>query len=97
MNKIKLTMLSLAVLLSVGGAFAFRSRQPSWGIYYYNGSQYLPAGTMGLNYTCTTPSANVCTYSYQGFNVYTPYMVDAQYTPIGLKTDNSKPVAKKGN
>ena len=81
MNKIKLTILSLAVLLSVGGAFAARSRQPSQGIYYWNSSRYMPAGTLGLNYWCATPSANVCTYNLW-LGVYSPYMTNAQYTPV---------------
>jgi len=95
MKKIKLIVMSLAVLLSIGGAFAFRAPQPSWGIYYWNGSQYLPAGTMGLNYWCSS-SSNTCTYSFQGFNVYTPYITGAQYTPVALTTDKPKTAEKKG-
>ena|ERR1700722_17347153 len=97
MKKIKWTILTFVVLFSIGAAFATRPK-PYQTLYYYNGSQYLAAGTMGRDYTCVTPSANVCTYSYSG-GVYTPYMTDAQYTPIALTTAKAKPkpTEKKGN
>ena len=82
MKKIKLIIMSLAVLLSIGGAFAFRrAPQPSQGIYYWNSSRYMPAGTLGLNYWCSTPSANVCTYNLW-LGVYSPYITAAAYTPV---------------
>lgn len=97
MKKIKWTILTFVVLFSIGAAFATRPK-PYQTLYYYNGSQYLPAGTMGLNYVCQTPSGNVCTYSYSG-GVYTPYMTTSQYTPIALTTEKAKPqpTEKKGN
>jgi hypothetical protein len=96
MKKIKWTILTFVVLFSIGAAFATRTHYQT--LYYYNGSQYLPTGTMGVNYVCITPSANVCTYSYSG-GVYTPYMTDAQYTPLGIATEKAKPkpTEKKGN
>ena len=95
MKKIKWTILTLVILFSIGAAFATRPK-PYQTLYYYNGSQYLPAGTMGLNYYCTS-SANVCTYSYSG-GVYTPYMTAAAYTPLGVTTAKAKPkpAEKKG-
>jgi Family of unknown function (DUF6520) len=96
MKKIKWTILTFVVLFSIGAAFATRP-QHYQTLYYYNGSQYLPAGTMGLNYVCES-SASVCTYSYSG-GVYTPYMTDASYTPIALTTEKTKPqpTEKKSN
>ena len=96
MKKIKWTILTFVVLFSIGAAFATRPK-PYQTLYYYNGSQYLAAGTMGLNYTCET-SSTTCTYSYSG-GVYTPYMNDAQYIPLGLTTEKAKPkpTEKKGN
>jgi hypothetical protein len=96
MKKIKWTILTFVVLFSIGAAFASRP-QSYQTLYYYNGSQYLPAGTMGLNYVCEESSAT-CTYSYSG-GVYTPYMTAASYTPIALTNEKTKPkpTEKKGN
>jgi len=97
MKRIKWTILTFVILFSIGAAFATRPR-PYQTLYWYNGSQYLPAGTMGQNYTCETPSSATCTYSYSG-GVYTPYMTAAAYTPIALTTEKAKPkpTEKKGN
>ena len=96
MKKIKWTILTFVVLFSIGAALATRPQRYQ-SLYYYNGSQYLPAGVMGQNYYCVT-SSTTCTYSYSG-GVYTPYMNDASYYPIGLTTENTKPkpTEKKGN
>jgi hypothetical protein len=79
MKKIKWTILTLVILFSIGAAFATRPHSYQT-IYWYNGSQYLVVGTMGVNYTCTS-SASTCTYTYSA-GVYTPYVNDASYTPI---------------
>jgi len=96
MKKIKWTILTFVILFSIGAAFATRP-QHYQSLYWYNGSQYIPAGTMGYNYTCEESSAT-CTYSYSG-GVYTPYMTAAQYTPIALTTEKAKPkpTEKKGD
>jgi hypothetical protein len=96
MKKIKWTILTFVVLFSIGVAFATRPK-PYQTLYYYNGSQYIAAGVMGRDYTCITPSSNVCTYSYSG-GVYTPYMTAAQYYPLGITTEKAKPkpTEKKG-
>ena len=96
MKRIKWTILTFVILFSIGAAFATRPQQ-NQTLYWYNGSQYLAAGVMGVNYYCLS-SSNVCTYSYSG-GVYTPYMVDAQYTPIALTKEKPKPkpTEKKGN
>jgi hypothetical protein len=96
MKKIKWTILTLVILFSIGAAFATRPHSYQT-LYWYNGSQYLAAGVMGLNYYCVS-SSTTCTYSYSG-GVYTPYMNDASYTPIALTTEKAKPqpTEKKGN
>jgi hypothetical protein len=96
MKKIKWTILTLAILFSIGAAFATRPKHYQT-LYWYNGSQYLAAGVMGQNYTCIL-SSSTCVYSYSG-GVYTPYINDASYYPIGLTTENAKPkpTEKKGN
>jgi hypothetical protein len=92
MKKIKWTILTLAILSSIGGAFASRPHALQSGLYYYNGSGYMPAGTMGLTYVCES-STNVCTYTYsQG--VYTPYQIASTYTPIAA-APTTKPTPKK--
>jgi hypothetical protein len=92
MKKIKWTILTLAILSSIGGAFATRPHALVSGLYYFNGEGYLPAGTLGITYVCET-SSNICTYTYSG-GVYTPYQIQSNYTPI-LLTPTTKPAPKK--
>jgi hypothetical protein len=91
MKKIKWTIMTFAILLSIGGAFATRPHSFLSGLYYWNGSSYQPAGTLGVNYVCES-SASVCTYTYSN-GVYTPYQTLSSYFPIGLTT--TKPTLKK--
>jgi hypothetical protein len=93
MNKIKWTILTFAILFSIGSAFATRPHAAFGTLYYYNGSGYLPAGTFGVNYVCET-SSNICTYTLSG-GVYTPYQTSANYTPIGITAEPSKPTSKE--
>jgi hypothetical protein len=95
MKRIKWTILTVVILFSIVGAFA-TGPQHYQSLYYNNGSQYLPAGVMGVNYVCEE-SASICTYSYSG-GVYTPYTTGATYTPIALTTEKTKPkpTEKKG-
>jgi hypothetical protein len=92
MKKIKWTILTFAILFSIGGAFASRPHTLQSGLYYFNGSQYMPAGTMGVSYVCET-STNICTYSFSG-GVYTPYQIQSNYTPVAV-TPPTKPSPKK--
>jgi hypothetical protein len=64
MKKVKWTLMSLAVLVSVGGAFA--SRLHNFGCsgdtqYYYAGGGYSLAGVEGSDYVCDAGSGT-CTY-----------------------------------
>jgi Family of unknown function (DUF6520) len=94
MKKIKWTILTLAILSSIGGAFASRPHALS-GLYYFNGETYMPVtGQLGVTYVCEA-STDVCTYTYsQG--VYSPYQTASTYTPIGV-TPSTKPAPKKNN
>lgn len=93
MKKIKWTILTFVILFSIGAAFATRPAKMQSGLYYWNGSAYIAAGTMGQSFYCESPASVVCCYTYSD-GVYTPYISNAQYTPIGLD-GKPLPVAKK--
>jgi hypothetical protein len=93
MKKIKWTILTFAILLSIGGAFASRPHALVSGLYWYNGTEYLAAGQLGVTYVCES-SPNTCTYTYSG-GVYTPYQTASSYTPIQI-TPPTKPSPKQG-
>lgn len=92
MKKIKWTILTFAILCSIGGAFASRPHTLQSGLYYFNGSGYMPAGTLGVTYVCES-SPNTCTYYLSG-GVYMPYQTASAYTPIEI-TPTTKPTPKK--
>jgi hypothetical protein len=76
MKKIKLSIMTLAIVLSIGGAFATSPtvNQQCQGFtqYYYNGSGYVLAGKLGIDYLCES-SAQVCTF-YKVSGTYVPCM-----------------------
>lgn len=80
MKKVKLVLIAVAILLSVGGAFATRAHSSCQNNpqYYFNGATYLPAGQEGLDYICEG-GGNTCTY-YQVSGGYAA-CVPGQYTP----------------
>ena len=87
MNKIKLIIMTLAILSSIGGAFATR---PHYDCtfntqYFWNGSGYSPAGTFGITFACLQ-SPNTCSYVLVN-GVYTQCRIGT-YTAINV-TDNS--------
>lgn len=63
MKKIKLIIMTLAILLSIGGAFATRPHYDCTFStqYFWNGSGYSPAGTFGISFICMA-GVNSCTY-----------------------------------
>jgi hypothetical protein len=70
MKKVKFMFIALAILLSIGGAFATRpcvdcryAQQ-----YYQVGGAYVPAGVEGINYICETSPASSCTFIQVGSN-----------------------------
>ncbi len=84
MKKIKFTIMTLAILLSIGGAFAshphFDCRTATQ--YYWNGTTYVLAGVYGADYICTGESGT-CTYTCSN-NVYTPCQFGS-YDPVPQK------------
>jgi hypothetical protein len=90
MKKIKIIIMTLAILLSIGGAFATRRSfdcrtAPQ---YYWNGTGYLPAGKIGIDYVCQSSAQN-CTFWLVG-GVYTLCQVGTYEGFPGLQ----KPVSK---
>lgn len=86
MNKIKLAFVATAILAAVGGAFATKpclacenSQQ-----YMWNGTNYVPVGTYGVNYDCYV-GGGTCTYyipdPWTQPNVYAPCR-QGGYTPF---------------
>ena len=65
MKKIKFTIMTLAILLSIGGAFATRLSDPiCYGYIQYHkvGTAYNQCGAMGVNFDCIGSPGDVCTY-----------------------------------
>ncbi|HXD76590.1 MAG TPA: hypothetical protein VN616_02220 [Puia sp.] len=84
MKKIKWTIMAFVIAAGICSAFATRPRPVTSGLYYYNGQQYLPAGTEGINFVCIT-SPEICTYILSGGR-YVPYETMATYTPVNLSS-----------
>jgi hypothetical protein len=88
MNKIKLIIMTLAILSSIGGAFATRPHYDCTFStqYFWNGAAYAPAGTFGVSFICMT-GLNSCTYT----------LVSGVYTQcrVGTYTAASNGVAIK--
>lgn len=63
MRKLKIALISSAILLAIGGAFASRPCQNCVysDQYYYSGGVYYPAGTYGYDYYCWD-LPGTCTY-----------------------------------
>jgi hypothetical protein len=84
MKKIKFAIMTLAILLSIGGAFATRPHFDCRTAtqYYWNGTTYLAAGVPGHDYQCTGISGT-CTYTLSN-NVYSP-CTTGSYDPVPQK------------
>ena len=69
MKKIKLAFIAMAILVSIGGAFATRSRiDCRYSLQYYQvGSSFVPAGEIGVNYVCEV-GPGICTFYQVGSN-----------------------------
>jgi hypothetical protein len=72
MKKIKWTLMSAAVVLGIGGAFATRPHFDCSNLtqYYYAGGGYSQAGIEGVNYICTSGSATCTYYTTDGLTYY---------------------------
>jgi Family of unknown function (DUF6520) len=87
MKKTKWPLMILVILFSIGAAFATRPK-PQSTLFYWNGTSYVLAGAMGVNYYCGI-STQTCTYTYSN-GVYSPY---DQGTYIELAAQNNAPPA----
>jgi len=96
MKKIKWTIMTLAIVFSVGSAVATRlysDTRAQSNLYYWNGNMYVAAGQYGVVYICQS-SSSVCTYSYSN-GVYTPYQTLGTYSPLSvIKNEPPKKKAK---
>jgi len=97
MKKIKFMIMTLAIALSIGGAFATSPRQSQdcsgATQYWFNGSTYLQAGKLGIDYICNTPSSATCTY-YKVGTTYVPCMWGT-YCTGGCRTAQAPKKAKR--
>jgi hypothetical protein len=83
MKKIKWTIMTLVVSLSVGAAFATAPHFDCRTVqqYYATGGSYMPTGTYGVNYFCNS-GTDVCTYTTDGIGDYYPCRAGI-YAPVG--------------
>jgi len=72
MKKFKWTILSLAVIVSVCGAFVTRPHFDCSTMtqYYFQGGVYFPAGEEGVSYTCTNGSGTCTYYTNNGITYF---------------------------
>ena len=97
MKRIKIVIISTAILLSIGGAFATNRHQDCRYAtqYWFNGIGYIPAGTAGFNYVCMG-TFGTCTY-YQVAGGYA-LCTQGSYTPVNPylgKEGIGRPVSAK--
>ena len=94
MKKIKWTLMCLAIIISVCGAFATRPKFDCSQAqqYFLSGGTYMPAGTYGIDYICTAGSTTCTYYTVNGGITYSPCALGT-YTPGGFTVKNpaSKP------
>jgi hypothetical protein len=95
MKKIKLGIMTMAIALSIGGAFATSTTitQTCAGAtqYYYNGGSFVLAGKLGIDYLCES-SAQVCTY-YKVGTTYVP-CTNGLYCTANCKAGTKVPKTK---
>jgi hypothetical protein len=74
MKKIKWTIMSLAIIVSVCGAFATRPKFDCSQAqqYFLSGTTYMPAGAYQVDYTCTQGSGTCTYYTLNGGITYSP-------------------------
>jgi hypothetical protein len=77
MKKIKATIMTLAILLSIGGAYATRPHYDCTFSTQYrlSGSGYVPAGQFGVDFACLD-SPYTCSYT----------LVNGQYVQCRIGT-----------
>jgi hypothetical protein len=71
MKKIKWTIMTLAICLSLGGALATAPQHDcrTDQQYFLSGSVYMPAGVFGQTFLCDA-GLSPCTYTFDGVNYW---------------------------
>ena len=89
MKRIKWTIMTLIISLSVGGALATAPQSDCRTLpqYYWTGAGYMPAGIYGQTFLCTA-GTGACTYTFDGVN-YWPCRAGT-YALINLTNTSSK-------
>jgi Family of unknown function (DUF6520) len=89
MKRFKWTIMTLAIVFSICGAFATRPHYDCRTAtqYMWNGTAYELAGTEGVNYQCTGISGT-CTYTLSN-QVYTPCQFGT-YDPVPQVSKKAK-------
>ena len=95
MKKIKWTIMTIAICLSLGGAFATAPQTDCRTLqaYYATGGTYMPAGTFGVSFLCDGGS-DVCTYTFDGINYWPCRQGEFRFV-TGVTNTPSKKAAKK--
>lgn len=85
MKRIKLLIMSVAILSSFAAAYATRPKVWSPQEYYWNGAAYVMVnGTWGQGFGCISGNATSCTYIWDGSS-YVQYRSGTyQVIPGGL-------------
>ena len=96
MKKVKWTIMSLALIVSVCGAFATR---PHWDCsnmqqYYFSGGGYVAAGVEGLDYICTGASGTCTYYTADGIHYFT-CQIGTYCTSNCIVRENPQPAKRK--
>ena len=93
MKKIKWTLMSAAILLGIGGAFATRPHFDCSNDtqYYYAGGTYNLAGTEGVDYICSQ-GLGACTYYTEDYIHYYECQVGTYCTANCFVRPDGKPI-----
>jgi hypothetical protein len=104
MKKFKFSLLSLAIIIGVCGAFATRPHFDCSNMtkYYYAGGGYSEAGEEGVNYICSQGSGTCTYYTFNGLTFYaceagTYCTSNCFVRPDGQPLKPLKPVAVPSN
>ena len=96
MKKVKWTIMSLALIVSVCGAFATRPHFDCSQMqqFFLSGGVYMPAGIIGDDYVCSTGN-NPCTYyTADGIHYFACY-IGSYCTGNCIVRENPKPAKSK--
>jgi len=92
MKRLKFLLLSTSIILSVFAAIASKPKFDCTGVpqYYWNGGAFIPAGTFGIDYYCTSVG-EACTYYQVTLDTYAVCQFGT-YVPLhaGMKEKAAK-------